>query len=68
MDVQKALYHKIVSCLKGKKITITEIAAKTNTTKQVVSHRILNIKRRGIVDLTFLKQIEDITGEKFLEV
>lgn len=68
MDRHIALYNKIILCLKDKKISMVELSKKTNIKKQTVSHRILNIKKRGIVDLTFLKQIEDITGEKFLEV
>lgn len=68
MDRHITLYNKIIICLKDKKISIVELSEKINVKKQTVSHRILNIKKRGIVDLIFLKQIEDITGEKFLEV
>lgn len=68
MDRHIALYNKIILCLKDKKISIVELSKKTNIKKQTISHRILNIKKRGIVDLTFLKQIEEITEEKFLEV
>lgn len=68
MDRHIALYNKIILCLKDKKISMAELSKKTNIKKQTVSHRILNIKKRGIVDLTFLKEIEDIIGEKFLEV
>ena len=68
MERHIALYNKIILCLKDKKITMVELSKKTNVKKQTISHRILNIKKRGIVDLIFLKQIEDVVGEKFLEV
>lgn len=68
MERHIVLYNKIILCLKDKKITMVELSKKTNVKKQTISHRILNIKKRGIVDLIFLKQIEDVVGEKFLEV
>lgn len=68
MNRHIALYNKIILCLKDKKISMVELSKKTNIKKQTISHRILNIKKRGIIDLIFLEQIEYITGEKFFEV
>ena len=68
MEEHIELYNKIILCLKYKKISLSELSKKTNIRKQTISHRILNIKKRGIVDLIFLKQIEEITGEKFLKI
>lgn len=68
MDRNIILYNKIILCLKNKKISIVELSKKIDVKKQTISHRILNIKKRGIVDLFFLKQIEEITGEKFLDI
>ena len=49
MDRHITLYNKIIICLKDKKISIVELSEKINVKKQTVSHRILNIKKRGIL-------------------
>lgn len=60
------IYNSIIIFMKNKNITVTEIAKKTGIKKQTVSYKILNIKKRGILDLNFLSKLEGIFGENII--
>lgn len=60
------IYNSIIIFMKNKNITVTEIAKKTGIKKQTVSYKILNIKKREILDLNFLSKLENIFGENII--
>lgn len=64
----KLLYKKIKDILDIYDLTITKISESTGISKQTISHRILNIKRRGIVDINLIEELEKITGEKIMDI
>ncbi|MGL5717359.1 winged helix-turn-helix transcriptional regulator [Cetobacterium sp.] len=62
MRKEEILYKKIKEIQQEKGLTVARIAEKTGVSKQTVSHRILNIKKNGIVNLRFIQQIEELAG------
>ncbi|WP_047394310.1 winged helix-turn-helix transcriptional regulator [Cetobacterium sp. ZOR0034] len=62
MRKEEILYKKIKDIQQEKGLTVAKIAEKTGVSKQTVSHRILNIKKNGIVNLRFIQQIEELAG------
>lgn len=66
MKKQELLYKKIKDIQERHDLTIAKISKETGLSKQTISHRILNIKKRGIINIAFIEKIEELTGEEIL--
>ncbi|MGL6113525.1 MAG: winged helix-turn-helix transcriptional regulator [Cetobacterium sp.] len=68
MNKQDMLYKKIKEIQHEKGLTVAKISEKTGVSKQTVSHRILNIKKNGIVNLKFIQQIEELAEVELIKI
>lgn len=68
LNKQDMLYKKIKEIQHEKGLTVAKIAEKTGVSKQTVSHRILNIKKNGIVNLKFIQQIEELAEVELIKI
>ncbi|MGL4863562.1 MAG: winged helix-turn-helix transcriptional regulator [Cetobacterium sp.] len=68
MIKQEMLYKKIKEIQHEKGLTVAKIAEKIGVSKQTVSHRILNIKKNGIVNLKFIQQIEELAEVELIKI
>lgn len=67
-DYGLKLYLKIIEIQKTKKITSTKIAEHIGMTVSGVSSNITAIKKGNLFSLKVIKAIEELSGEKILNI